>query len=590
VKRCHLIITLFGIVMAAFVALAGRCLYLQSFRHAYYAEKSLKQQRSRLFQNACRGPILDTRGRVLAASNGVRTIFVEPRLLTEPKDTASRLSEAVHGSGPEICRLILEGKNPGFVRIKSGAALTECLAARKIRGVNFQTDWVRYYPMGALTSHAVGFTSSDGLGLGGIELAFHKALSGSSREELFLADVGRRPLRFLSGSIPADDREEDLSGSGVILTLDATIQEFARDELMAQYKDLQAESAIAVVADPKTGAILAMVSLPDFDPAESRTADPNTLCNHAVIDQFEPGSVLKPVLAAIALDAGVINTSEKIDCENGVYKGKGFGVITEYNNHPYGLMTVREILALSSNVGMAKIGQRMGAALQYSGLRLFGFSKTTGLGLPGEGEGTLWPPSRWTGYSVTRVPYGQEISVTAVQLVKAFCILANHGRLVRPHLVKAVVDASGQPDIRAYSLTLAGQVGYVVRPEVADWVVNTAMVAVINDEKGTGKSAKLEKWQVFGKTGTAQVARADGRGYEERAHIASFVGGAPVEDPTILVFVSIRRPNERLNKGYSGGMVAAPVVGRILDRTLTYLESRGYVFPRHDSTRLVKAR
>jgi cell division protein FtsI/penicillin-binding protein 2 len=389
--------------------------------------------------------------------------------------------------------------------------------------------------------------------------------------------------------MPADDREEDLSGSGVILTLDATIQEFARDELMVQFKDFQAESAIAVVADPKTGAILALVSLPDFHPAESGTADPNTLCNHAVIDQFEPGSVLKPVLAAIALDAGVINTAEKIDCENGVYRGKGFGTITEYNDHHYGLMTVREILAKSSNVGMAKIGQRMGAALQYSGLRLFGFSKTTGLGLPGEAEGTLWPPGRWTGYSVTRVPYGQEVSVTAIQLVKAFCILANHGRLVRPHLVKAVVDASGQPDIRAYSLALASQVGYVVRPEVADWVVKTAMVAVINDEEGTGKSAKLEKWQVFGKTGTAQVARADGRGYEEGAHIASFVGGAPVEDPTIVVFVSIRRPNERLHR-YSGGVVAAPVVGRILDRTLTYLESRGYVFTRHDSARLVKAR
>jgi cell division protein FtsI/penicillin-binding protein 2 len=232
----------------------------------------------------------------------------------------------------------------------------------------------------------------------------------------------------------------------------------------------------------------------------------------------------------------------------------------------------------------------MGAALQYQGLRLFGFSKTTGLGLPGEAEGTLWPPKRWTGYSVTRVPYGQEISATAMQLVKAFCILANHGRLVRPHLVKALVDASGQPDIRSYSLALAGQVGYVVRPEVADWVVREAMVGVINDEKGTGKSAKLEKWQVFGKTGTAQVASADGRGYEEGAHIASFVGGAPVEDPAIIVFVSIRKPNEKLHKGYSGGIVAAPVAGRIIDRTLTYLESRGYVFPRHDSARLVKAR
>jgi len=585
VKRSHLVIGLFGTVMAAFGALACWCLYLQSFRHEHFAEKSLRQQRSRLFQNACRGPILDSRGRVLAASNGVRTIFAEPRLLTDPRDTASRLGQAIHVGGPDICRLILESKNPGFVQIKSGADLAECLAARKIRGVSFQVDWVRYYPMGPLCSHVVGYTRADGPGQGGIEFAFDKALSGFSHEDVFLTDVSRRPLRFSGEQTLSADNEEDLSGSGIILTLDTTIQEFAREELLAQYKAFEAESAIAVVADPKTGGILAMVSMPDFDPADARRTNEKILCNHAIIDQYEPGSVFKPVVVAIALDAGAITTEEKIDCENGVYKGKGFGVITEYSNHRYGEMTVKDILVESSNIGMAKIGQRLGAAKLYHGLRLFGFGRDTGVGLRGEADGLIRPLKDWSGYSITRVPFGQEISVTGMQLIKGFCILANQGRLVRPHLVRAVVDASGRPDIRELSLAMAGQVGYVVRPEVARWLVREAMVGVVEDAKGTGRPARLDKWQVFGKTGTAQLARSDGRGYEEGAYTASFVGGAPAEDPAILVLVSVRRPNVKLGKGYTGGAVAAPVVGRIIDKTLTYLESQGYVFPRHDSAK-----
>jgi len=580
---------LFGLLMATFAVLAGRCLVLQSFRHAYYAEKSLQQQRSRLPQKGCRGPILDSRGNVLAASNAIRTVFLEPRVVVDQKDTADRLSQAIHMSGPEISKLITGARNPGFVRVKSGATLTECLAARRIRGVGVQNDWVRTYPMGALTVHTVGFMSADGIGLGGVELAFDKRLSGPTREDLFLVDVNRRPLRWIGDQTSPGSQDEDLSGGGLILTLDASIQQFTREALLAQVKAFEAESAIAVVAEPRTGAILAMVSLPDFDP-DDRSVDDNARCNHAIIDQYEPGSVIKPVIVAIALDAGAVNTRERIDCENGVYRGKGFGTITEYSNHHYGEMTVKGILVESSNIGMAKIGQRLGGAALHQGLRLFGFGKDTAVGLPGEAEGLLRPLKGWTGYSVTRIPFGQEISVTGMQLVKSFCILANHGRLVRPHLVKAVVDATGQPDIREFSLTMAGQVGYVVRPEVADWVVQEAMVGVINEEKGTGKPARLEKWQVFGKTGTAQVAKSDGRGYEEGAFIASFIGGAPAEDPAILVLVSVRRPNVKLGKGYTGGTVASPVVGQVIEKTMTYLESRGRVFPRHDPARLAKAK
>jgi cell division protein FtsI/penicillin-binding protein 2 len=314
-----------------------------------------------------------------------------------------------------------------------------------------------------------------------------------------------------------------------------------------------------------------MVSLPSFDPNNISSADPDTFRNRALTDQFEPGSILKPIVTAIALDAGVLNQSEKIFCENGNYRGKGFGRIGEFNYHKYGNLTAREILIKSSNIGMAKIGQRLGKKRLYKGLTLFGFGRKSGLDLPGEAHGLLRTTDKWTGYSVTRIPFGQEISATAIQIIRAFCILANGGRSVCPFLVKAIVDNDGciielkQPP---------PSVGFVISPEVAKWVVTDPMVGVVNEKQngGTGWRAKLEKWQVFGKTGTADIAKADERGYSDDATIASFIAGAPAEEPAVLVLVSIRKPNRKLGKGHTGGAVASPVAAKILEKTLSYLE------------------
>jgi len=369
---------------------------------------------------------------------------------------------------------------------------------------------------------------------------------------------------------PRATNHESQDGVGIILTLDAAIQQFARDELVKQYESYEAASAVAIVAEPKTGAILALVSLPDFDPAEARSTGPDTFRNRAITDEFEPGSIIKPIVAAIALDTGAVNTSEKIFCENGNYHGRGFGRIGEYRQG-FGDLTVREILTNSSNIGMAKIGQRLDKDKLYNGLKHFGFAKKVGLGLPGEADGLLWPVRRWTGYSVTRIPFGQEITVTAIQLVRAFCILANDGRLVRPYLVKAIVDARGLMLVARESEieNQVSRLGYVVKPEVAKWIVTDALVGVVNE--GTGKRAKLEKWQVFGKSGTANIAKSNERGYSDSDYVASFVAGAPADDPAVVVLVSIRKPNKKLGKGYTGGVVASPVAAKIIEKTLNYL-------------------
>ena len=460
--------------------------------------------------------------------------------------------------------MIMGSRNPGFAKIKVEASAEECRAARKIYGVGVQSDWQRIYPMGPLVSHVIGFTSSDNRGLSGVELQHDKDLRGSKGKNIFYADAFRRPIKL------KQEQSVLQNGAGLVLTIDASIQQFAREELLKRYKDYEAESAVAIVAEPESGAILAMVSLPDFDPND-RSGDPNSFRNRAVTDQFEPGSMLKPVAVAIAIDGGAIDRNQRIDCEKGNYRGKGFGRIGEYDNHRYGNLKIREILIKSSNIGMAKIGQKMGNEMLYKGLRLFGFGKKTGVDLPGEVEGLLRPTSKWTGYSTTRIPFGQEITVTALQMVRAFCVLANGGHAVRPHVVKAMVASDGEI---VKLKTPAGSVGYVIEPDVAEWIVGDALVGVVNERRkgGTGWRAKLDKWQVFGKTGTADIAKSDSRGYDGSANIASFIAGAPAENPRVVVLVSVRKPNRKLGKGHTGGSVASPVVGKIIEKTLTYLE------------------
>jgi len=425
------------LLIVLFLALAARCFYLQSVRAEHYLDASLAQQRAFRSRQPQRGVILDCRGRVLAASNGVQTIFADPQEIDDAKETSSELAPHVDMGAHIICQLILESRSPRFARIKTSTDPNECAAARSIRGIGTYSDWQRHYPMGRLVSNVVGFTSIDNRGLEGIELKYDKALSGSPARNIFFADVRRRPIR------PKEQDGVLTNGVGIILTIDSTIQQFARDELAARIEEYEAESGIAIVDEPRSGAILAMVSLPDFDPANIGTTDPNTFRSRALTDWYEPGSILKPIVAAIALDAGVVNTTEKIFCENGDYHGRGFGRIGEYKQG-FGDLTVREILINSSNIGMAKIGQRLGKKRLYEGLKLFGFGEKTGIELPGEIDGRLRPLDQWDGYSVTRIPFGQEICVTAIQLIRAFSILTNGGRLVSPFLVRAVVDDNGR--------------------------------------------------------------------------------------------------------------------------------------------------
>ncbi len=579
--RLRIIFFLFFVILLSFTGLMARCIHLQVVCYPKFEKKCLLQQSSPSSRPDPRGVILDSRGRILAASNLVRILGATPSSIADPKTTATQLAAIFDQGAHVFCKQIMESSSPRYVKLWPNATYEQSHAVRTaidgkpIPGIKIDAEWQRYYPMGNLASHVVGFVSSDNRGLGGIEYQYNDELQGEGSRFEFLRDVNRRPIRLLAHT----QKEVSLghSGQGIISTLDATIQQFARDALSERIAEYEAEAGIAIVAEPQTGAILAMVSLPDFDPAKPGKVAQDTLRNRAITDMYEPGSIMKPIVAAIALDAGVINKTETFYCEMGMYRGKGFGKIGEYGVHKFEDLNVKEILINSSNIGMAKIGQKMGAKTLCDGLRLFGFGAKTGLPLSGEASGLMIPADQLKLHSLVRVPFGHAISVTGIQMVRAFCVLANGGTLVRPHLVKSFVGPDGKPVIRDSAYEVAGEVGEIIDPDLAHWMVNDALAAVVENPRGTGRRAKLEQWRVFGKTGTAQVPKKDSRGYEDGAYIASFIAGAPAEDPALVVLVSIRKPNRRLGKGYTGGVVSSPVVGKILKRSLEYLVARGKI-------------
>lgn len=553
------------LIILGFFGVVARCFYLQDYKADYYYQSSQRSQKSTFLEKSRRGAILDCRGRILAASYKVDTVFAEPQVIIDLKEIAKKLSEIIGVSPSEISKSVLTSRNTGYAPIISDAKLTDSQRKEilKLHGIGIESKWKRFYPLGSVAAHVIGFIGTDEEGLAGLEMKYNAELSGTAGKSTFFSDAARRPVRL--GQCEAFARD----GSDMILTLDSTIQEFTHAALLKQVNEFQAESGVAMVMNPYTGAVLSLVSLPDFDPADLSKVDKKNLGNHALSDPYEPGSIFKPFVAAWAIETGAVGKNTTIFCENGSYSGKGFGTIGEYRNG-FGNLKVSEILSHSSNIGMAKIGQKLGAKKTYEGIKLFGFGRPTGIDLFGEEPGVVWNYEKWTGYSVARVPFGHEVSVTAMQMACAFCTLANGGKVVKPHLAMAVISDAGE---KVKRIDPAQTGGFVISDKTAKWMVEDALVLVVNE--GTGKKAALEKWQVFGKTGTANIAHTGSRGYDEQNYVASFIGGAPAEKPAVIVLVSIRKPNKRLGKGYTGGSVAAPVAGEILQNTLTYMKVPG---------------
>jgi cell division protein FtsI (penicillin-binding protein 3) len=507
---------------------------------------------------ARRGLIFDCQGRLVAGSEAVASVFADPHLVVDLPTSAALLAEALHQTPGEVEDIIRQSETPRFCWIKRRIAKAEADAVAQLGlpGVGLVDESIRRYPLGASLAHVLGFVGSDGAGLAGVELQFNDHLRGHDGRISSIRDVRRRAIwRREEGSV------EVVDGGHLMLTIDSAIQSAVEEQLAARVKEYAAESGVAVVMRAQTGEILALASYPTFEPANYSAYPPDAWRNRTVVDPIEPGSTFKPIVAGGALAAGKVSTTESIFCHNGVYATTG-RVIRD--THPHGTLNLEGIIAKSSNVGMAIIGQRTGNALLYEIVRQFGFGVPCGLELPGESGGRVRPLKQWSALTTTSVPMGYEVGVTPVQLATAYCALVNGGVLLKPRIVRAVLGPDGTPR-EVFDQPEA--LRRVLPERVARFLAEKALVAVV---EGGDDKPEPSPYPMLGKTGTAKLTRPGHRGYITGAYLSLFVGAAPVGDPQLVVMVAIRKPDPR--RGYYGRTVAMPAARRIFDAALAYLE------------------
>ncbi|MBP7933624.1 MAG: penicillin-binding protein 2 [Phycisphaerae bacterium] len=551
-----------GLICAVLLGQVGRLAYIHHVLRPSLLEYSERRQTSTVALPARRGAILDCRFRVLAGSHDSPTVYADPRMVKNHTEAAQELARVLGKPSEEILQLLRDPKKRAFVVIQRGVAENEAEGVRdlKIEGVGVRNEPSRTYPMGTLAAHVVGFVRAGKEGpegIEGIELAMDKYLRGKSGQREVYRDVKRRAIFEKPDSYQAPK-----DGIHVVLSLDSAIQEVLESQLAATVAKFRAESAIGVVMSPKNGDVYAMACYPAFDPGKVAQVprDSRILCNRVLTDPVEPGSVFKPFVLAEVLSESAARPAETVFCHNGLYET---GKRRLHDHHPYGSLTVEQILTKSSNIGMAILGQRLGNPRMHAGLSRFGFGRKTGVDLPGEDPGLMLPVKRWNSFSTTSIPMGQEIAITPMQLATAFCSLVNGGRLLMPRVVSAVLDHDGNV---FEDRTAAQGRGQALNPATAA-VMKSLLAKVVNE--GTGKPAQLVQWQVMGKTGTAQIPKFGHKGYEPNAYLASFIAAAPETDPAVVVLITVRKPDRSI--GYYGGTVSAPPVKAVLEMVLPYL-------------------
>jgi cell division protein FtsI (penicillin-binding protein 3) len=547
------LLLLAGFVLFWTTAVFGRVAYLQLFRHSDYLSRASRQQRHTIDIYPKRGVIYDRNLHPLAMSVPVQSAFAVPAELKD-RAMAARLLSGVLGMPAEDIREKMDSGSPFvWIKRKLPPQKSEAVGSLNLKGVYLQEENQRYYPKRDLGAHVLGFVNVDEKGLGGIEDEYDNLIRGKEEKVVVMADAHQH---FFDGGEAKSDR-----GVNVVLTLDEKIQYIAERELAVAIQDTHAPAGTVIVQDPNTGAILALANWPKFNPNAAVDVPADRRENRAISQIYEPGSTFKLITLAAAFDQNLIRPDEVFNCENGSVTVAGHLI---HDHKKYGMLTVADILANSSDVGAIKIALRLGSPKFYDYIKAFGFGSPTGVDLPRESRGLLNRLDHWGSYSIASVSMGQEVGVTPLQMITAVSSIANGGLLYKPHVVEGM--KRGDTPLPLEGPSAIPDPKRVVRPETAA-TIRRLMEGVILH--GTGKKARLDGWTAAGKTGTAQKIDPDTKKYSRTNVIASFTGFAPINNPAVTILVSLDSPG-----GYphGGGDVAAPVFKRIAEQVLPYLD------------------
>ena len=545
------------VILFGFAVILFRLVNLMVFDHEKLSEKASQQYIREKTLTPQRGVIWDRNLKEMATNIETDSLYAIPSNVKDTGKLSAQIAPIIKVSTKEINNLLMKRKEKSFAWV---ARRMDIEASRKLGAlkspfkdgeIGFVTEPKRYYPMGEVGSHILGFANIDDKGIAGLELVYNEYLKGEVKNVPMTRDARGKSL--------VSDVKEAVPGNNIILTIDEGLQYIVERELTNVVEERKAKAAVAIMMNPVTGEILALANRPTFDPNFPAKADWEEKRNRAITDLYEPGSTMKSILAAAAIEEKAVRLNDIFDVSKGSIR---VGGKTIHDAHRHRLLTFPEVIQKSSNVGAVKIGMKLGAEKYYEYMKRFGFGEKTGIDFPGEAKGILRNVRNWSGTSLACLSIGQEIGMTPLQMLTAYAAIANGGMLMKPYIVSEIIS----PDGKSIKQNTPEEVRRAISKSTAAMLRDILKTVV--EEGGTAERANVEGNVVAGKTGTAQIFDTKTGRYSRSRFVSSFVGFAPADNPKVALIVVVYEPE---GETY-GGLVAAPVFKNIIENTFAYLD------------------
>lgn len=544
-------------IIFSFILVSLRLTDLMIVNHKRLSERATQQYMKVEDIQVRRGIIVDRRGRELALNLELESLYGDPDNLNLNKEDVKKLASLIEKEPRAILAKIPDEGRFTWIARKLAPETAEKIRALDIEGLGFMTEAKRFYPKGDLAPHILGFVGVDNQALEGVELKYDKFLKTTGGKVLLERDASGRTL--------SSGVDMEAKGNNIVLTIDEVLQRLVEKELDKAMLQWRAAAASAIMMDPFTGEILALANRPAYDPNRGGNASDSEKRNRAITDCYEPGSTFKIIIGVGSLEEKLVKTETLFDVSRG---GIEVGGKTIRDVHKYGVLTFKEVIQKSSNVGSIMVGMKLGKEKLYKYAKLLGIGEKTGIDLPGEVSGWMHPPERWSGTSLGAISIGQEVAVTPLQILRAYTAIANGGFLVRPYVVSKIISPNGQ----VLASFKDKEMKRVISGKTAETFKD--ILKSVTEEGGTGKGASVDGNPVAGKTGTAQMINPVTKRYSKEKYVSSFVGFVPADNPRFALIVVVYEPKGAIY----GGAVAAPVFKDIANQALSYLD-----VPREDN-------